>query len=38
MTIWDHAIDLRKDFVPKKRKIYPFSRIERKKVQESLKD
>ena len=26
---WDHTIDLRERFVPKKRKIYPLSRIER---------
>jgi len=26
---WDHAIDLRKIFVLKKKKIYPLSRIER---------
>ena len=30
--IWDHAIDLREGFVPKKGKIYPLLRIERKKV------
>jgi len=35
---WDHAIDLRKGFVPKKEKIYPLSRIEREKVQEFVKD
>ena len=35
---WDHAIDLRERFVPKKRKIYPLSRVERKKVQEFVKD
>jgi len=29
---WNHAIDLRESFVPKKRKIYPLSRIERKKI------
>jgi len=29
---WNHAIDLRESFVPKKKKIYPLSRIERKKV------
>jgi len=29
---WDHAIDLRESFVPKKGKIYPLSRIEREKV------
>ena len=35
---WYHAIDLREDFVPKKRKIYPLSRVEREKVQEFVKD
>jgi len=30
--IWDHAIDLREGFVPKKGKIYPLLRIERKEV------
>ena len=29
---WDHAIDLREGFVPKKGKIYPLSRIEREEV------
>jgi len=36
--IWDHAINLREEFVPKKRKIYSLSRIEREDVQEFLKD
>ena len=35
---WDHVIDLRESFVPKKRKIYPLSRIEREEVQEFVKD
>jgi len=35
---WDHAIDLREEFVPKKGKIYPLSRIEREEVQEFVKD
>jgi len=35
---WDHAIDLREGFVPKKDKIYPLSRVEREKVQEFVKD
>ena len=35
---WDHAIDLRKGFVPKKRKIYLLSRVEREEVQEFVKD
>ena len=30
--VWDHAIDLREGFVPKKGKIYPLSRVEREKV------
>ena len=30
--IWDHAIDLREKFVPKKRKIYLLLRIEREDV------
>ena len=29
---WDHAIDLKIDFVPKKGKIYLLSRIEKEKV------
>ena len=35
---WDHAIDLREGFVPKKCKIYPLSRVEREEVQEFVKD
>jgi len=35
---WDHAIDLRKGFVPKKGKIYPLSRVKREEVQEFVKD
>jgi len=30
---WDHAIDLQEEFVPRKGRIYPLSRIEREKVQ-----
>ena len=36
--IWDHAIDLKEGFVPKKGKIYLLSRIEREEVQEFVKD
>ena len=32
MKTWNHTIDLRKWFVPKKRKIYPLSKIEREEV------
>ena len=35
---WDHAIDLREGYVPKKEKIYPLSRIEREEVQNFLRD
>ena len=35
---WDHAIDFRKDFDPKKKKIYLLLKIEREKVQEFVKD
>jgi len=30
---WDHAIDLRPDFVPRKERIYPLSHTEKEKVQ-----
>ena len=36
--IWDHAIDLREGFVPKKGKIYLLSRVEREEVQEFVKN
>ena len=32
---WDHAIELREGFVPKKRKVYSLSREEREEVQVS---
>ena len=35
---WDHTIDLKEGFVPKKSKIYPLSRVEREKVHEFVKD
>ena len=35
---WNHAIDLKEGFVPKKGKIYPLSRVEREEVQEIVKD
>jgi len=35
---WDHVIDLKKEFVPKKDKIYPLSRVEKEEVQEFVKD
>ena len=36
--IWDYAINLREGFVPKNKKIYPLSRIEREKIQEFVKN
>jgi len=30
---WDHTIDLRKDFIPRKGQIYPLSRTEKEEVQ-----
>jgi len=30
--VWDHAIDTKKGFVPKKRKVYLLSREEKEKV------
>ena len=35
---WEHAIDLREGFVPKKRRIYLLSRVDREKVQKFVKD
>ena len=32
---WDHAIELREDFVPKKGKVYSLSREEKEEVQVS---
>jgi len=36
--VWDHAIELKEGFVPKKRKVYSLSREEREKVQVFVKD
>jgi len=36
--IWDHAIDTKEGFVPRKRKVYPLSREEREKVQEFIQE
>jgi len=33
---WDHAIDMKEGFVPRKGKIYPLSREEREEVQEFI--
>ena len=34
--IWDHAIDMKKEFVLRKGKIYPLSREEREEVHEFI--
>ena len=35
---WDHTIELKEEFMPKKRKIYLLSREEREEVQKFIKD
>jgi len=36
--IWDHAIDLKEIFEPRKGKIYPLSRNKREEVQNFVED
>jgi len=36
--VWDHAIDLKETFKPKKERIYPLSRNEREEVQSFVND
>ena len=36
--IWDHAIDLKEMFKPRKGRIYPLSRNKREKVQKFVED
>jgi len=36
--LWDHVIDVRKGFMPRKGKVYPLSREEREKVREFVKE
>jgi len=35
---WDHTIELKERFTPKKRKVYSLSREEREEVQAFIKD
>jgi len=35
---WDHAIELKEGFVPRKRKVYLLSREEREEVQAFVED
>jgi len=30
--LWDHAIEIKEDFVPRKRRVYPLSREEKEEV------
>ena len=34
--VWDHAIDVKEGFVPRKEKVYPLSREEREEVKEFI--
>ena len=36
--LWDHAIDIREGFVPRKGKVYPLLREEREEVREFMKE
>ena len=36
--VWDHAIKVKKGFVPRKGKVYPLSREERKELREFIKE
>ena len=36
--IWDHTIDMKKGFIPRKGKMYPLSRKEREEVHKFIKE
>ena len=36
--LWDHAIDMKEGFMPRKEKVYPLLREEREKVREFVKE
>ena len=36
--LWDHVIEVKEGFVPRKRKVYPLSREEREEVREFVKE
>ena len=36
--VWDHAIKIKERFVPRKGKVYPLLREERKEVREFVKE
>ena len=35
--VWDHAIEIKEEFVPRKRKVYPLSREEREEVRNLIR-
>ena len=36
--VWDHVIEVKEGFVPRKRKVYPLSKEEREEVYEFMKE
>ena len=36
--VWDHSIEIKKGFVPRKRKVYPLSREEKEQVREFIRE
>ena len=36
--IWDHVIDVKEGFIPRKGKVYPLSREEREEVREFVRE
>jgi len=36
--LWDHAIEMKEGFIPRKGKVYPLSREEREEVREFVKE
>ena len=36
--MWDHMIDMKEGFIPRKKKVYPLSREERAEVREFVKE
>ena len=35
---WDHAIEIKEEFAPRKRKVYPLSREEREEVRKFIRE
>jgi len=36
--LWDHTIEMKKGFVPRKRKVYPLSREEKEEVHKFISE